>query len=174
MAKRIKIKAHAMPLPNGRTYTHDQEVELTEEQFARIPQEFLNTLILDLDNLPPEPTPIEPASKTKVIAGLDLGSHAANAEDFTWHELPNVGSRGLLTRLSIVPDDAGKYDVELRSSAGAGELYLSAQNADEEYDISIPVYIEGDALSSAWLGIKNKGAAARTYTLTALRVEKFA
>ena len=112
---------------------------------------------------------------TKVeLANVALGTQAANRTTFTYYALPELGERLLVSKFVITPDAAGKYDIDVRSDDGAGDTYLAAVNADGEYMITIPIYIEGDADGIVWVGIKNTGAASRTYTLTALRAEKFA
>lgn len=108
------------------------------------------------------------------VPSVSLGSRPASATAFTYTEATAVCLRGLLTRLVVTPDGAGKYDLEVRSGNGTGNAWLAAADVDGVYDISLPVYVEGDASRSLWIGIKNKSGSTRTYTLTTLRVEKFA
>lgn len=108
-------------------------------------------------------------------SAVALGTQAASQSGFTYYEVTAVCKRGLMSQLTITDDGSGKYDVDLRSAgAGGGGQFLAATDADGTYDISVPVYLEGDSSSSVWLGIKNKGSVSRTFTLASLRVEKFA
>lgn len=115
------------------------------------------------------------ASSTKVeVPSFTTPSLPGGQTALTWQEIPNVCVRGMLSRLTLIPSGAGKYDLELSSAGGGGgELLLAATDVDGEYAITIPIYVEGDSAGSLWLGLKNKGADARTYTVSTLRVEKF-
>lgn len=122
-------------------------------------------------------TPGADASTTTVSKSeVSLGSRAPGQTAYAYQEVTDVCRRGLVSKFTVTPNGTGKYDLEIRSAAsGGGVRYLAAVDADGTYEITIPVYIEGDETNSIWVGVKNKDATnTRTYTLTALRVEKFA
>lgn len=111
---------------------------------------------------------------TKVaVTGQALGSHAGGAGAFTWHEIPAIGQRMLLSLVKVTPGGAGAYDLELRDAgAGGGNVWLAAVGADGVYSYTQPVYVEGSSGGSLWLGVKNTGAGALSFTLD-LRAEVF-
>lgn len=108
------------------------------------------------------------------IPSESLGTREAAGTTFVYDEVSDVCERGLVSRLTVTPSGPGKYDLEVRKGNGTGPTFIAAVDVDGTYDISVPVYVEGDTNQSIWIGIKNKSAVVRTYTLTALRVEKFA
>lgn len=112
---------------------------------------------------------------TKVeLADVALGTQPANQTAFTYYALPELGERLLVSKFVITPDGTGSYDLDVRSDNATGDTYLAAVGANGVYEITIPIYVEGDADGVVWVGIKNTSGSSRTYTLTALRVEKFA
>lgn len=115
------------------------------------------------------------AGTTKIeLADVTLGTQGAAQNVYTYYPVSGLGSRLLISKFTITPSGAGLYDIDVRSDNGTGTSYLAARDANGEYLITIPVYIEGDADGVIWVGIKNKSTSSRTYTLTALRAEKFA
>jgi hypothetical protein len=95
---------------------------------------------------------------------------------FTWYTVANVCARGLITKFLITADSGGDFDLEVHSAdAGAGEVHLQALDVTAAtYPMSVPWYYEADSGSSMYIGIKNKAGGSRTFTLTTLRLEKFA
>lgn len=122
--------------------------------------------------------PIGGGTTKAVLADITLGTQAANQAAFTYYALPTLGKRLLISHLIITPDGSGTYDIDVRSDVeGAtpvGDTYLRVAGATGKYEISIPIYVEGDVDGVVWVGVKNTSTASRTYTLTALRAEKFA
>ena len=115
-------------------------------------------------------------SSSKVTqTGVSLGSIAVSSS-FTDIEVTTVVARGLVSLFTVTASAAGTFDIQVRSaSAGAGTLFLEATGISAtSYSITSPWYVEGDVNSSIWVRIKNRGTATVTFTLTDLRVEKFA
>jgi hypothetical protein len=91
--------------------------------------------------------------------------------------VPAIAQRGLVSLFTVTADlGGGDYDIEVRGAASdTGSLYLQALGIGYVYSVSAPWYFENDAASQDfYIGIKNKGASSRTFTLTSLRVERFA
>lgn len=103
-----------------------------------------------------------------------LGTISANQSSYTWYEVTQAAKRALVHRMTITPSVPGGsfYDVEVRGASGSGELWYKATDiTDVALDVSIPWFFES-ATTSVWIGIKNRGATSKTFTLTDLRLEK--
>ena len=110
-----------------------------------------------------------------VKTNISLGTQASNQSDYAWTTVSSVCLRGLMSRLQITAEGSGIFDVQLRSSAGDGALWLEAVDVNGTiFDITAPIYIEGGVNSSLFLGIRNRASASRSFILTTLRAEKFA
>lgn len=107
------------------------------------------------------------------LTDVALGTHASGETVFAFHEVPDVAQRGLASRFTLTPSGTSKYAVEVRSSP-EGPRWLAAADVTGAYEITVPVYVEGDSAGSLWVGIRNEGAEEQAFTLTALRVEKLA
>lgn len=115
---------------------------------------------------------------TKVVAAaVALGTQAGNQTAFTVYTVPSIATRGLVSQFTVTADAGGTFDLEVRGAATqAGTLWLQAFTVTSlSYTNPAPWYVENDAAGSdLFIGIRNTGSAPRTFTLTALRVERFA
>lgn len=113
-----------------------------------------------------------------VTAGpVGLGAHGGAEGAYTWVEVPNVCARGLAFWLEVTSSDAlNLFDVQIRSATGGGGvLSLEAIGiTGQTYLVTAPVYLTGSVGGSVFVGIKNRHASGRTFTLTLLKVERFA
>lgn len=115
---------------------------------------------------------------SKVTAtGVALGSQAAGQSTFTWYTVPTIAARGLVSLFTVTADVGGTFDVEVRGAgSGAGTLWLQAIGVTGlSYSNPLPWYVENDAAGQdLFIGVRNTGTGTRTFTLTSLRVERFA
>lgn len=123
--------------------------------------------------------PGAPGSSQKiVISNVALGSQSGSQTDFTWYTIPDVAIRGFASLFTVTANTAGQFDVEVRGSgSSSGTLLLQAFGVTStSYSNSLPWYVENDSGTGTalYVGIRNTGSDPRTYTLTSLRVERFA
>jgi hypothetical protein len=115
---------------------------------------------------------------SKVTAtGVALGSQNASQSAFTYYQIPAIAARGIVSQLVVTADAAGLFDVEVRGAGStAGSLWLQALGVSTPaYNNPTVWYFEDDAATQdLYVGVRNTGAATRTFTLTSLRVERFA
>ena len=118
------------------------------------------------------------SSSTKVTkAAVALGTQSANQTAFTYTTVPSTAARGLMSQLIIESSTAGVYDIVVRGAGNdSGSLWLSAVSVQQKiYAMSLPVYVENDAAGQDFfIGVRNRGNVAATFTLNNLRMEKFA
>lgn len=110
------------------------------------------------------------------LSGVALGTQAASQAAFTYYAVTGVCQRGLLWRFVVTADTAGAFDIDVRdAAAGGGNQWLAATGVTTTtYDLSTPIYLQGDATSTLYVGIRNTHSSAHTFTLTTLNLEKFA
>lgn len=115
---------------------------------------------------------------TKVTASaVALGTQAASQTAFTYTTIPTICARGLMTRFLVTASVAGQFDLVIRGAGvDTGTLWLNAVAITNlTYLITLPIYYENDAAAQDFfVGIRNTGPNAVTFTLTSLRIEKFA
>ena len=109
-------------------------------------------------------------------SAVSLGTIAA---DSTWNEtiITAVCTRGL-TSLFTVTSSAplANYNISVWSNTGrTGTQTLQASGVRGTYTITSPWYFESDVPENMYVNIQNlTGGASSTFTLTSMRVEKFA
>jgi hypothetical protein len=117
-------------------------------------------------------------STTKVTkSGVSLATQAASQTAFTFYTVPNVAARGLASLFTVTADGSGTFDVEVRGAgSSSGSLWLQAIGVTAaSYSNAMPWYVENDAAGQdLFVGIRNTSSSSRTFTLAALRVERFA
>lgn len=115
-------------------------------------------------------------SSRVLVTGLALGDQAASRTDFTYYAVTGLAHRCIVSRFTVTPTTGGaSYDIDVRAAAdGSGEQFLSAIGVSGPYDIAWPWYFEHDAADTMYVGVRNTSSLAQTFTLTALRVERFA
>jgi hypothetical protein len=117
-------------------------------------------------------------SSTKVTKNaVSLGTQSANQTAFTYTTVPSTAARGLMSQLIVESTTAGVYDLVVRGAGNdSGSLWLSAVSVQQKiYAMSLPVYVENDAAGQDFfIGVRNRGNVAATFTLNNLRMEKFA
>lgn len=107
-------------------------------------------------------------------SAVSLGSIAVSSS-WTDVEITSAVARGLVSLFTVTPSAAGLFDVQVRNaSSGGGTLFLDATGITGSYSITSPWYVEGDGSSSIWIRLRNQGSATATFTLTDMRIEKFA
>lgn len=119
------------------------------------------------------------ARSTKVtVTGQSLGAaQAAGQTGFTWYQVTGVARRGLASLFDVTAaNSSAVFDVEVRGAAISGSLWLQAVGATGRYRNPSPWYFENDAatVDTLHLGIKNTGTVSSAFTLTGLRMERFA
>lgn len=112
----------------------------------------------------------------ETFTSVTIGTQAGLSSTWLDFELVSVAARGLVTSFTITPSVLGVYyNTEVRSAAsGGGDIYLSADGIANAYSITSPWYYETPSGSSMWIRIKNYGAVSATFTLTFMRIEKWA
>lgn len=111
------------------------------------------------------------------ISNFSLGTQAPSQADFTYSTVTNVAWRGLVSLFTVTASAAGNFDLVVRGAANnGGTTYLQVVGfTGTVYTITIPFYYENDGGSqSFYVGIRNLHGASVTFTLTDLRIEKFA
>lgn len=115
---------------------------------------------------------------SKVTAsGFSLGTQAASQSVFTYYAVPSICARGIVSQFTVTADSAGTYDVEVRGAgSSSGSLWLQATGiTTTAYANPTVWYTENDAAAQTfYVGIRNTATASHSFTLTSLRVEKFA
>lgn len=118
------------------------------------------------------------SSSKSTATGRALGTQPGGQSAFTWYTVPAIAQRGIASLIEVGADaPAGKFDLEIRGAAPAGTLWLQALAVTGgTYRNPTCWYAENDTPGddALHLGIRNTGADPRTYTLAALRVERFA
>jgi hypothetical protein len=91
-------------------------------------------------------------------------------------EITSVCQRGLVSLFNITADTPTQFDIEVRSSSsGGGTVMLSTAGFyGTSYNLSAPWYFEADSGNSMWIRVKNVSGSTANFTLTNLRVERFA
>jgi hypothetical protein len=109
------------------------------------------------------------------VTNLLLGTLVAGQSAYSWFTAPGICRRGLMSRLNVVADSGGLFDLQLRDAADGGGLWFEAVDCNGSgFDATAPVYIEGAASGALFLGIRNRASVQRTFYLANLRVEAFA
>jgi collagen triple helix repeat protein len=126
---------------------------------------------------PQGPAGVATGSSKVVKSGVALGAQAAGQTDFTFYTVPTVAARGVVSLITISADQAGAFDIEVRGAgSSSGSLWLQAIGITSlSYSNPTVWYLENDtAAQDLYIGVRNTGSATRTFTLTSLRVERFA
>lgn len=117
-------------------------------------------------------------SSTKVtVSGLSLGTQAASQTDFTYTTVTNVAARGLVSLMTVTSSGAGNFDLVVRGAGNnSGTTFLQVVGFTlATYSITLPFYYENDGGNqSFFVGIRNAYSDSRSFTLTSLRIERFA
>jgi len=126
----------------------------------------------------PSPSSLSSSSSSQKITktAIALGTLAPNQTGYTWTAVSSVCLRGLMSLLSITANTGGLFNVQIRDAGGGGgDLWFEAIDVDgTSFSVTAPVYIEGSSSSVIFVGIQNRASVTRTFTLSNLRVEKFA
>jgi hypothetical protein len=114
-----------------------------------------------------------------LVTGLSLGSIPSSiANAFTYVTVPSVCNRGLITKFVLTMSVLAPTEILIRGAGNdGGTKYLEVLNWARglSYTITLPFYYENDSTGdSLFIGIRNRFGSPRTFTLTELRVEKFA
>lgn len=110
-----------------------------------------------------------------LLTAQALGTQTAAQGAFTYYPIAGVAQRGLVSRFVVSPTDVGTYDIEVRATNdGTGERFLYVTGQSGAYDISVPFYFENNVNNTFYVGVRNSAAITQTFTLTTLRVERFA
>lgn len=115
------------------------------------------------------------ASRQVLVTGLTLGLLPGGQTDYQWFELHAVCERGLASLIEVTADGPGRFD--LRVTGVDDTLWLEAVGVTAgTYRNPMPWYLQTDqpGNDSVLIGVRNTGADPRTFTLTALRIERFA
>lgn len=90
--------------------------------------------------------------------------------------MPSVCARGFVSQFTVTADLSGYFDLEVRGASGSGSLWLQASAITTmAYANPAVWYVENDAAGQGfYIGVRNAGPSLRTFTLTSLRVERFA
>lgn len=108
-------------------------------------------------------------------SAVSLGTQAAVQSAYTYYAVTAVAARGLVSLLQVTADAPGLFDIVVRGSGSdAGALYLQATGITGNYEITAPWLYQAASGDSLHIGIRNRHSASRTFTLAALRLEKFA
>lgn len=120
------------------------------------------------------PAPSVNATRTATAAAVALGQQGASQTAFTVYQIPAIAVRGLVSLIQVDADDPkATFDLEVRGANGG--LWLQAIGATGSYRNPTCWYVESENTGDALLlGVRNTTTTARTFTLTALRVERFA
>lgn len=118
------------------------------------------------------------SGSSKVTAtNAALGTQAGGQSVFTFYTVPSICARGLVSQFTVSANGGGTFDVEVRGAgSSSGTLWLQAIGVSGvTYSNPMPWYVENDAAGQdLFVGVRNTDTAAHIYTLTALRVERFA
>ena len=117
-------------------------------------------------------------STTRVtLSNLALGTQSGAQADFTYTTFTNVAARGLVSLFTVTANGVGNFDLVVRGAANnAGTTFLQVTGfTAATYTITLPFYYENDSGNqSFFIGIRNGYGDIRTFTLQALRLERFA
>lgn len=117
-------------------------------------------------------------STTKVtVNNFGLGTQAAAQTDYTYTTITNVAARGIVSLFTVTANGIGNFDLVVRGAGNnAGTTFLQVVGfTAAAYTITLPFYYENDSGNqSFFIGIRNGYGDARTFTLTSLRIERFA
>lgn len=115
---------------------------------------------------------------TKVtVDNFSLGTQGATQTDFTYSTVTNVAARGLVSLLVVTADGVGNFDLVVRGAGNnSGTTFLQVVGyTGAVYTITAPFYYENDSGNqSFFVGVRNAYGVSRTFTLTSLRIERFA
>lgn len=115
---------------------------------------------------------------TKVeVSGFSLGTQSPTQTDFTYTTVTNVAARGIVSLFTVTANGIGNFDLVVRGAGNnSGNTFLSVVGFTQAvYSISLPWYYENDSGNqSFFIGIRNAYGTSRTFTLTTLRIERFA
>lgn len=118
------------------------------------------------------------AGTVKVTAtNVALGTQAASQTAFNYTTVPTIAARGMVSLFKVTASAAGQFDLVIRGAAAdTGSLWLQAVSIGQStYLMTLPIYYENDAAAQDFfVGIRNSGPNPVTFTLTNLRIEKFA
>jgi hypothetical protein len=106
-----------------------------------------------------------------------LGTQAGNQVAFTFYTVPSIAVRGIVSLFAVGVDTTGSFDIEVRGSgSSSGTLFLQAiAITSTSYSNPTVWYFENDGgTQDLFVGIRNTGTSSRTFTLSNLRVERFA
>jgi hypothetical protein len=115
-------------------------------------------------------------SSTKVTkSSVSLGT-VTNNNTFVETVVTSVAQRGYVSYFSITSSAATYFDVEVRSAASGGgsQMLYAAGIPITNYTISTVWYYEADSGDSMYIRIRNNGGSSATFTLTSMRVERYA
>lgn len=117
-----------------------------------------------------------PATRKVTATNIALGTQAASQAGFTWTTVPSICVRGMVSLLTITADSAGSFDVEVRGAASTGNLWMQAIGVTTAAYANPTVwYYENDtAAQDMYVGIRNTVASSHSFTLTSLRLERYA
>lgn len=120
-----------------------------------------------------------PASSSSKVtkSAISLGTMSPNQTAYTYTTVSATAARGLMSQLIVESTTAGIYDIVVRGAGNdSGSLWLNAVSVQQKiYALSIPIYVENDAAGQDFfIGIRNRGQLAASFTLNNLRMEKFA
>jgi hypothetical protein len=110
-------------------------------------------------------------------SNFSLGTLAGGQTSFTYYPVTNTCLRGIVSAFNIGVDAVGNFDLEVRGLGNTGgELMLAATDiTSASYLMSAPWYYESAAgAPTMFIGLRNRGPSARTFTLSSLRLEAFA
>lgn len=116
------------------------------------------------------------STKVTISAGV-LGTQPASQTDFTYTTFTNVAARGIVSLFTVTASGAGNFDLVVRGAGNnSGTTFLQVVGfAGSVYTITAPFYYENDSGNqSFFVGIRNAYSDSRTFTLTSLRIERFA
>ena len=115
-------------------------------------------------------------SSVKVTkSAVSLGT-VTNNNTFVETVVTGVAQRGYVSYFLVTASTPTYFDVEVRSAASGGgsQMLYAAGIPITSYTISTVWYYEADSGDSMYIRIRNNGGASATFTLTSMRVERYA
>jgi hypothetical protein len=117
------------------------------------------------------------ASATGSVIKTDINLGTISADN-TWNEtvISSVCNRGLTYLFTVTSSNSSaNYNISVWSNTGrTGTQSLQANGVRGTYTITSPWHFKSDVLENMYVNIQNlTGGASSTFTLTAIKIEKF-